>query len=111
MAAVALDVIVKTAFHMDDAVLFEGPLGGQAKGKAHAEQAVRVDAFLQTAKRACRLGFNPLVELIFCFPFLDAPLTFLCNKLYFGSIIRLLFERLERLVRELNAANKSSTIS
>jgi cytochrome P450 len=103
MAAVALDVIVKTAFHMDDVISFDGPLGGPpTKGKPvqPASSLGGRDAFLQTAKRACRLGFNPLVELIFCFPFLDRPLTFLCNHIYFGSIIRLLFDRLDYLVTQ-----------
>ena len=101
MAAVALDVIVKTAFHMDDVIRFDGPLASQQRGKCQQQVAgdQQGDAFLETAKRACRLGFNPLVELIFCLPFLDAPLTFLCNHLYFGSIIRLLFDRLNYLVR------------
>lgn len=99
MAAIALDVIVKTAFHMDDVVLFEGSLERRQGKQSATSHSANTDAFLQTAKRACRLGFNPLVELIFCFPFLDAPLTFLCNHLYFGSIIRLLFRRLDYLVR------------
>lgn len=110
MAACALDVIVKTAFHMDDVILFEGPLNGccddnyKFAGKQSNQQSrqIREDAFLNTAKRACKLGFNPLVELIFCFPFLDAPLTFLCNHLYFGSIIKLLFDRLDYLVRRVS---------
>lgn len=115
MAAVALDVIVKTAFHMDNVISFSGSvcsnsnnltsqkygkpnkqmLDVQMKRNAHKQQ----DAFLNTVKRACRLGFNPLVELIFCFPFLDKPLTFLCNRLYFGSILQLLLNRLDYLVR------------
>jgi len=114
MAAVALDVIVKTAFHMDDVILFDGQLNAEhSLGKRPqcemACSAERVDTFLQTAKRACRLGFNPLVELIFCFPFLDGPLTFMCNHLYFGSIIRLLFQRLDHLVRRQNKPPRSST--
>lgn len=113
MAALALDVIVKTAFHMDDVVNFRGPLTSTTgrelgterasftRGKRVKERAARAtgDAFLDTVKRACRLGFNPLVELIFCFPFLDKPLTFLCNQLYFSSILAILFRRLEQLVR------------
>lgn len=107
MAAVALDVIVKTAFHMDNVISFNGtlvsPNSSLTKGKStsllrmnnHSEQ----DMFLSTVKRACRLAFNPLVELIFCFPFLDKPLTFLVNRLYFGSIITFLFKRLDYLVR------------
>lgn len=107
MAAVALDVIVKTAFHMDDVISFDGPTltldhhltKGKRAAAANDNAAKNEDAFLATAKRACRLGFNPLVELIFCFPFLDAPLTFLCNHIYFGSIIKLLFGRLDQLVK------------
>lgn len=116
MAAVALDVIVKTAFHMDDVISFDGPTMTRAddlmslrRGKTDSlePQVNRPeprDAFLSTAKRACRLGFNPLVELIFCFPFLDAPLTYLCNHVYFGSIIKLLFARLDQLVKRPPAA-------
>lgn len=116
MAAVALDVIIKTAFHMDDVIMFEGPMDclrpttkGTTTDGGTIKQAtgMRVDSFLRTAKRACRLGFNPLVELIFCFPFLDGPLTFLCNHLYFGSIIKLLFQRLEQLVRRPTSAESS----
>lgn len=112
MAAVALDVIVKTAFHMDNVISFSGPLCSktarmqpQQLGKSikHRLDSLRdgkqQDAFLNTVKKACRLGFNPLVELIFCFPFLDRPLTFLCNRLYFGSILQLLLNRLDYLVR------------
>lgn len=107
MAAVALDVIVKTAFHMDNVISFSGPLCGNPRqlGKSikqkldNLRERKQQDAFLNTVKRACRLGFNPLVELIFCFPFLDKPLTFLCNRLYFGSILQLLLNRLDYLVR------------
>lgn len=107
MAAIALDVIVKTAFHMDDVISFEGPLESAAvqsknwrRGKPDPGVQERPsDLFLDTAKRACRLGFNPLVELIFCLPFLDGPLTYLCSHLYFGAIVKLLFARLEHLVR------------
>lgn len=104
MAAVALDVIVKTAFHMDDVISFSGPLTSYGKQSASSEK----NAFLETAKRACRLAFNPLVELIFCFPFLDLPLTYLCNRLYFGSIIKLLFKRLDQLVRRADSSGESS---
>lgn len=106
MAAVALDVIVKTAFHMDNVISFSGPLCNTTTGmqlgkpiKHRLREAKQQDAFLNTVKKACRLGFNPLVELIFCFPFLDKPLTFLCNRLYFGSILQLLLNRLDYLVR------------
>lgn len=103
MAAVALDVIVKTAFHMDNVISFSGQLSNQSqqhsKGKQISPDLGKSDIFLNTVKRACRLAFNPLVELIFCFPFLDLPLTFLCNRLYFGSIVDLLFKRLDYLVR------------
>lgn len=128
MAAVALDVIVKTAFHMDNMISFSGALNGvaaaqrkqqacdkrnqtqQLKGepdgsqhhKAASQRRASVgkqEGFLSTVKQACRLAFNPLVEMIFCFPFLDLPLTYLCNQLYFGSIIQLLFDRLDYLVR------------
>lgn len=108
MAAVALDVIVKTAFHMDNMISFEAPtnqLTNKLEHQKFANQSNR-DTFLSTVKKACRLGFNPLVELIFCFPFLDRPLTFLCNQLYFGSIIALLFNRLDYLVRQ--DANKTT---
>lgn len=98
MAAVALDVIVKTAFHMDEMVKFSGKLRNFQHGKSQITSQDQ-DLFLDTVKRACRLGFNPLVELIFCFPFLDKPLTFLCNKLYFSSILQLLYNRLEQLIR------------
>lgn len=102
MAAVALDVIVKTAFHMDNVISFGGTLvssnSSLTKGKSKIDLTEQ-DIFLSTVKRACRLAFNPLVELIFCFPFLDKPLTFLCNRLYFGSIITFLFRRLDYLVR------------
>lgn len=104
MAAIALDVIVKIAFHMDNVISFSSPTAtpaAPAKGKQQLSQSgAQVDVFLDTVKRACRLAFNPLVELIFCFPFLDKPLTLLCNQLYFGRIIRLLFERLDHLVRK-----------
>ena len=105
MAAVALDVIVKTAFHMDNVISFAGRLsqsGPQARGpKPCAGQAERPqqDSFLSMAKTACKLAFNPLVELIFCFPFLDKPLTFLGNQIYLGAIINFLMQRLEYLVK------------
>lgn len=97
MAAIALDVIIKTAFHMDDTISFVGPTNHLDEIEKLSSQ--HSDTFLDTVKRACRLGFNPLVELIFCFPFLDRPLTSLCNRLYFSSIIQLLFKRLDYLVR------------
>lgn len=126
MAAVALDVIVKTAFHMDDMISFSEPLNRydptdfwsivsltywadqlrsylKQKGFELKQAQKKTDFFLSTVKRACRLGFNPLVELIFCFPFLDAPLTFLCSRVYFSSILRLLLERLDYLVRRPTA--------
>lgn len=144
MAAVALDVIVKTAFHMDNMISFSGPLNTAAAAAAAASASAtqrkreplkfgsnshnhnddhgklerdpgesedvklanqrrasigKQEGFLSTVKQACRLAFNPLVEMIFCFPFLDLPLTYLCNQLYFGSIIQLLFDRLDYLVR------------
>lgn len=108
MAAVALDVIVKTAFHMDNMISFSGKVNEHpdelqfTKGKCPMEDCVatsKKEVFLQTVKQACRLGFNPLVELIFCFPFLDKPFTMVINHLYFGSIIKLLFDRLDYLVR------------
>lgn len=128
MAAVALDVIVKTAFHMDNMISFSGPLdqtnnsqqarklaaddfkqakrnsinqssSGMNNSRLFVHKYAHKDNFLNTVKLACRLAFNPLVELIFCFPFLDVPLTFLCNQLYFGSIIKLLFDRLDYLIR------------
>lgn len=110
MAAVALDVIVKTAFHMDNMVKFDGKLRNLQHGKLDKATQMQMeqshDLFLETVKRACRLGFNPLVELIFCFPFLDKFLTFLCNKLYFSSILQLLYNRLEQLIRSNSSSQK-----
>lgn len=124
MAALALDVIVKTAFHMDNVISFAGPLCNQqeianekqqqinrdqVKGKqiisarkSYSKSWRKPDAFLDTAKQACRLAFNPLVELLFCLPFLDLPFTFLCNQVYFGKILQLLYNRLDYLVRRSN---------
>lgn len=119
MAAVALDVIVKTAFHMDNVISFNGTLCSsissltKGKDKSAATKILpssEQDIFLSTVKRACRLAFNPLVELIFCFPFLDKPLTFLCNRLYFGSIITFLFKRLDYLVRRADHPESSKAI-
>lgn len=115
MAAVALDVIVKTAFHMDNVISFSGTLCSSSsltKGKSGTKilPSSEQDIFLSTVKRACRLAFNPLVELIFCFPFLDKPLTFLCNRLYFGSIITFLFKRLDYLVRRADHPDSSEAI-
>lgn len=120
MAAVALDVIIKTAFHMDNMISFDGPLDVSTNGarfrfqskqkQDSSAQTSKSNTFLSTVKLACRLGFNPLVELIFCFPFLDKPLTFLCNQLYFGSIIRLLFDRLDYLVRKYPATARASPV-
>lgn len=115
MAAIALDVIVKTAFHMDNMISFKGSLsdehkrGKQIKPSPIASGQVVTDVFLNTVKRACRLGFNPLVELIFCFPLLDGPLTYLCNRLYFSSILKLLMDRLDYLVRRSGKTGSTSS--
>lgn len=105
MAAVALDVIVKTAFHMDDVISFKGQLSAP-KGKPLQQQQQQQqqllsdsDKFMDALKRSTRVAFNPLVELIFCFPFLDKPLTWLCTHFYFARIISLLLKRLDYLVR------------
>lgn len=110
MAAVALDVIVKTAFHMDNMISFKGTLSNEhRRGKLEESPKKSSDVFLDTVKQACRLGFNPLVELIFCFPLLDAPLTYICNRLYFSSILKLLMNRLDYLVRRHPTKGSSET--
>lgn len=152
MAAVALDVIVKTAFHMDDVIPFEGRLDNVQKSTSlsarlakllvfpsyvidlvpyavgrlqsllkggvqsddqysstRAKAIMENADFLSVVKAATRLAFNPLVELIFCFPFLDAPLTFLCSHLYFGSIYSFLLGRLDHLVRRASSPAAAAT--
>lgn len=115
MAAVALDVIVKTAFHMDNAICFDQPLkvsmqaAGQVDKKPSTNQN-NVDTFLETVKKASRIAFNPLVELIFCFPFLDSILTSLANQLYFNSILTLLLERLDYLIRRSDSSSSIDNI-
>lgn len=92
MAAIALDVITKTAFSLDGAVEFSG----------------KPDTYLETVKKATRLGFNPAVELTVCFPFLDGILTFIGNQLFLGRIITTLFNQLNHLIKSSHKSKIST---
>lgn len=121
-AACTTDIIVKTAFNLDDMVSFDGALRDQPKResswidfKSYIKSllgfgSLQRDDFLNALKRTVLLLMNPLIVLIYCVPKLEKPLTFLCNHIYHGPLFALFFAQLDVVKQRTCSSNNQKEI-